>query len=155
MSFMTCQVWYLPIIILIISRFRSATSSRPEANNSTVPKQIHMTWLGSPLPLQRFASNIKSYISLNPDYVLYLWLDHADRVPLSWRSINNLVVKDVSQEKWDTKDLLDQSTNWAMMSDIIRWEIMFKYGGIYVDVDSTALRGFGMMCIIKYLFIYQ
>ena len=114
-----------------------------------------MTWLGSPLPLHRFGPNIKSYVNLNPDYVLYLWLDHADRVPLSWRSINNLVIKDVSQEKWDTKDLLDQSTNWAMMSDIIRWEIIFKYGGIYVDVDSTALRGFGMMCIIKYLFIYQ
>ena len=121
-----------------------------------------MTWLGSPLPLQRFGPNIKSYVSLNPDYVIFLWLDHPDKVPLSWRNIKNLVVKDVSKEKWSTRDLLDQCTNWAMMSDIMRWEIISKYGGIYVDIDSTALRGFGLYFIylfMKYLilipFIWQ
>ena len=52
-------------------------------------------------------------------------------------------VRDVNKETWSTRDMLDTSTNWAMKSDILRLEILYKYGGIYVDIDSVALRSFG------------
>ena len=48
-------------------RFHAAVSAaRPEVPASKLPRLIHMTWLGSPLPTKRFARSIASYVSLNP-----------------------------------------------------------------------------------------
>ena len=69
-----------------------------------------------------------------------MWLDHPDRVEVK---NENIVVKDVSQEKFVLSDLIEASTNFAQRTDIMRLEIVYKYGGIYVDIDSTALRSFG------------
>ena len=46
-------------------------------------------------------------------------------------------------EEWNCEDLLDQATNPAMRSDVLRLEILHRYGGIYADIDSVALRSFG------------
>ena len=46
-------------------------------------------------------------------------------------------------EEWNCEDLLAQATNPAMRSDVLRLEILYKYGGIYADIDSVALRSFG------------
>ena len=58
-------------------------------------------------------------------------------------ALPNVVVRDVAGESWSTQDLLDQATNFAMKSDVLRLEILYKYGGIYADIDSVALRSFG------------
>ena len=39
----------------------------------------------------------------------------------------------------------DNCTNYAQMADIIRLEIVYLFGGIYVDMDAMALRPFGKM----------
>ena len=125
--------------------FRSAVSARPETDTS-LPRVLHMTWLGSPLP-PKFAPNILSYVSLNPDHELWLWLDTSpDNVNIGHKQIR---VRDVNKETWTTRDMLDRSTNFAMKSDILRLEILYKYGGIYVDIDSMALRSFGKSLLIK------
>ena len=41
--------------------------------------------------------------------------------------------------------LSDNCTNYAQMADIMRLEIVYLYGGIYVDMDATALRPFGKL----------
>ena len=46
-------------------------------------------------------------------------------------------------EEWRCGDLLAQATNPAMRSDVLRLEILHRYGGIYADIDSVALRSFG------------
>ena len=78
--------------------------------------------------------------SIFADYKIYLWLDHPDSVKVK---NENIIVKDVSQEKFVLSDLIEASTNFAQRTDIMRLEIVYKYGGIYVDIDSTALRPFG------------
>ena len=80
------------------------------------------------------------YIQIFADYKIYLWLDHPDRVGVK---NENIVVKDVRQEEFVLSDLIEASTNFAQRTDIMRLEIVYKYGGIYVDIDSTALRSFG------------
>ena len=117
-------------------------NSRPDFANETLPKIIHMTWLGSQLPFSKFLKNIQSYTVLNPEHKLYLWLDHSLPSKL-FESFSNVIVKDVRSYTWETEDLLEKATNWAMKSDILRLEILYKYGGIYIDIDSTALRPFG------------
>ena len=46
-------------------------------------------------------------------------------------------------EEWNSEDLLARATNPAMRSDVLRLEILHRYGGIYADIDSVALRSFG------------
>ena len=124
--------------------FRSVSSARPETDTS-LPPVLHMTWLGSPLP-PKFAPNILSYVSLNPDHELWLWLDSSpDTVNIGHKQIR---VRDVNKETWTTRDMLDSSTNFAMKSDILRLEILYKYGGIYLDIDSIALRSFGILVYV-------
>ena len=83
---------------------------------------------------------MRKYISIFPDYKIYLWLDHPDSVGVK---NENIIVKDVRRERFALSDLIEASTNFAQRSDIMRLEIVYKYGGIYVDIDSTALRPFG------------
>ena len=52
-------------------------------------------------------------------------------------------LRDVAGEEWRCGDLMDQATNPAMRSDVLRLEILHRYGGIYADIDSVALRSFG------------
>ena len=78
---------------------------------------------------------------LKQDHEVWLWLDTAADSVTS--ALPNVVVKDVAGESWSTQDLLDQATNFAMKSDVLRLEILYKYGGIYADIDSVALRSFG------------
>ena len=75
-----------------------------------------------------------------PDYKIYLWLDHPDSVGVK---NENILVKNVKTENFKLSDLIEESTNFAQRSDIMRLEIVYKYGGIYIDIDSTALRAFG------------
>ena len=53
------------------------------------------------------------------------------------------MVKDVNQEDFLLADLIERSTNFAQRADIIRLEIVHRHGGLYVDIDSTALRSLG------------
>ena len=58
-------------------------------------------------------------------------------------------LRDVAGEEWNSEDLLAQATNPAMRSDVLRLEILYKYGGIYADIDSVALRSFGRRACLK------
>ena len=55
-------------------------------------------------------------------------------------------VMDVSKQEWETQDLLEDCTNYAQKADILRLELVYLYGGIYVDMDTTAVRPFGTLC---------
>ena len=81
-----------------------------------------------------------------PDYQIYLWLDHPESVKATGEQI---VVKDVREENFLLADLMENSTNFAQRTDVMRLEIVYQHGGIYVDIDSTALRSFGKRVVEK------
>ena len=74
------------------------------------------------------------------DHMVYLWLDTPTHLV---KENYNLKIRNTTDDDWINYDLLKECTNHAMMSDILRLEIVYKYGGIYVDIDATALRSFG------------
>jgi mannosyltransferase OCH1-like enzyme len=37
-------------------------------------------------------------------------------------------------------DLVNSSQNYAQMADVLRYEILLKYGGVYLDTDFECLR---------------
>jgi len=90
---------------------------RPKIN---IPKTIHQIWLGSKLP-EAFYRFSKTWKKLHPNWNYKLWHD------------NNL-------PKLINYDLFKSKTNYGERSDILRYEIIYLYGGLYVDIDFQCLK---------------
>ena len=88
-----------------------------------IPKTIHMIWLGSPLP-EKFNKLIDTVKTINYDYKFILWTDY---------NINF---------KLKNRELFNNTNNLGSKSDILRMEILNRYGGIYMDCDFYQCKKF-------------
>jgi len=85
----------------------------------SIPKIIHMIWIGQkPFPYQK---NLNSYKKHHPEWTIYLWTDK--NIP-----------------KMTNQRIYDSIPIFATKADILRLEILAKYGGVYVDADSICLK---------------
>jgi len=87
-----------------------------------IPHIIHQIWLGGNIPEQykKYAETWKKH---HPGWQYKLWTDDD--------------VKNIFLSK---EDLFHSATNLGMKSDILRYEILKQYGGIYIDTDFECLR---------------
>lgn len=103
-----------------------------------IPRDIHLIWLGPrPFPKES-VENIRMWVAKHPDWTLHLWTDRL-RVP----PVKGMVVHMPNEfPMTHLKDHYQQSTNWGQKSDILRYEILFNQGGIYIDHDANCLNSF-------------
>jgi mannosyltransferase OCH1-like enzyme len=87
-----------------------------------IPKIIHQIWLGSPFPYE-YKKYQESWRKHHPDWEYKLWTD---------AEVSNLTLTN--------QDLYDASLNYGEKSDILRYELLYRYGGLYVDVDFECLQ---------------
>lgn len=92
-----------------------------------IPKIIHQIWLGSPFPYE-YKQYQKSWQEHHPGWEYKLWTDDA-----------------VSRLKLANQDLYDASMNYGEKSDILRYELLYRYGGLYVDTDFECLQPFDVL----------
>jgi inositol phosphorylceramide mannosyltransferase catalytic subunit len=88
-----------------------------------IPKIIHQIWLGSPLP-EEFEMLQQTWIQYHMDrgWVYKLWTD-----------------EDVAQLGLYNQEFYDDTDNYGVKSDIVRWELLYRFGGVYVDMDYECL----------------
>lgn len=96
-----------------------------QKNSTVIPKKIHQIWLGPKRPPPFFLKFRESWLKQHPDWEYHLWTD-----------------ADLKTLDFELRDLFDQSNNYGEKSDILRCEILLKYGGIYVDADFECLKPF-------------
>lgn len=89
-----------------------------------IPKIIHQIWVGSPLPAKE-TELCKTWRKYHPDWLYILWRD-----------------EDIEQFGLYNKDLYDKTKNFAEKSDIARYEILERIGGLYVDTDFVCFKPF-------------
>lgn len=87
-----------------------------------IPKKIHQIWIGSMVP-QEFRAFQASWQQQHPDWEYRLWTQH-----------------DLKELGLENQDLIAQSRNPAEISDLMRYEILYRFGGVYVDMDYECLR---------------
>jgi len=89
-----------------------------------IPEIIHWIWLGSPFPenLKAFQETWKVH---HPTWKFMLWTE-----------------KEIEELGLTNKKLYDTATNYGEKSDIARYEILYRIGGLYVDTDFECLRPF-------------
>lgn len=94
-------------------------------NNHSIPKKIHQIWLGGEVP-PYYLYLIDSIKKNNPDWEYKLWTD-----------------KDLETYQLVNKDLFNSITNNGVRADLLRYEVLYNEGGVYLDIDFYSVKGFG------------
>jgi mannosyltransferase OCH1-like enzyme len=89
-----------------------------------IPKIIHQIWLGSPLP-EEYIELQNTWKKCHPDWEYHLWTD-----------------ENVDDIKMINKEVFDKTKNLGARSDILRYELLYQFGGLYVDTDFECLKSF-------------
>lgn len=88
-----------------------------------IPKIIHYCWFGKGKKSELIESCIKSWKKYCPDYEIIEWNEEN----FDYKS--NKFAREAYEHK-----------KWAFVADFARLEILYKYGGIYVDTDMEFLK---------------
>jgi len=96
--------------------------SRSVADQS-IPRILHQIWCGGELPAH-YRKFMRCMQRVNPDMEYRFW----DGKSLDFEPV--------------TGDLLQRARNPGQKSDILRFEILNRHGGIYADMDFMAVRPF-------------
>jgi inositol phosphorylceramide mannosyltransferase catalytic subunit len=91
----------------------------------SIPKIIHQIWIGN---RQRPEALMDSCRVMNPTWEYRLWTEE------------NLPTDFVNQEKIDSMAKNQPHYPEAGMSDIIRYELLYRYGGFYIDADTQFIN---------------
>jgi mannosyltransferase OCH1-like enzyme len=89
-----------------------------------IPKVFHQIWINpnSPALPEQFQVYRDGWLALHPDWDYKLWnLDNLDFTPRRM-------------------DLIKTASNYAQMADILRYEILLRNGGVYLDTDFECKR---------------
>ena len=89
-----------------------------------IPKIVHQIWIGGPLP-EAFAELCESWkhYHTNRGWLYKLWTD-----------------EDVAQLKLQNQKFFDENATPGVRSDLMKWEIIYNFGGFYLDVDYECLQ---------------
>jgi hypothetical protein len=90
-----------------------------------VPKKIHQIWIGSKIP-KKYEQWSKNWKKLNPDYEYFLW-DEEKILKLGLVNYKQFL----------------KTKNNGVKSDIARYEILNRFGGIYADLDFEPIKKIG------------
>lgn len=90
----------------------------------SIPKIIHQLWIG-PKPMPEKLMN--TWREKHPDYTYIRWTE----CEIQKRNL-----------KLECSNEIDRMTEINGKADIIRWEILYQYGGIFIDADSICLEPF-------------
>jgi mannosyltransferase OCH1-like enzyme/drug/metabolite transporter (DMT)-like permease len=101
-------------------------------HGSVIPKRIHMIWLGNikKAPLE----SLEACKEINSDWEFNLWTDDK---------IKNHVFDSKYQKHFISTELCDNVNgheHYLCLSDLLRLELLYLYGGIYMDVDSMCQK---------------
>ncbi|MCF8476448.1 MAG: hypothetical protein K9G60_05420 [Pseudolabrys sp.] len=90
----------------------------------TIPKKLNMIWVG--VDANRPDRFIETWRSNHTDWEFRLW-GNADLETTAWACDRQV-------------RLLAKAERWEAVADVMRYEILHRYGGVYADADSVSVR---------------
>jgi len=116
-------VWIVHRVLPLDSDIAANVSTRTVAGLPRIPRHIHMTWKTSMMPHWSYH---KVWQKMNPDYKFSLWTDDN-------------IVSFITEHHPRFAQHLNMLSN-IEKADLIRYAVLFTYGGIYADIDARLLR---------------
>ena len=89
-----------------------------------IPKTIHYCWFGGkpmPKPVKKCMKSWKKYC---PDYQLVRWDEKTFDLSTAPRYVQQAY----------------QAKKWAFVTDYVRLQVIYEFGGIYLDTDVEVIR---------------
>ena len=93
-----------------------------ESSTLKIPKIIHQIWIGGPLP-EMYNEIQKTWAALHPDWEYILWTDEK------------IAELQLVNQRW-----YDLIQNNGFKADLARYEILNRFGGVYVDMDAECIK---------------
>lgn len=103
-----------------------------------IPKKIHSFWFSGDKKPELYEKCIKSWQKNCPDYDIIEW--NAD----NYDTDKNLFMKQAMKEK-----------KWAAVSDYARLDVIYQYGGIYMDMDFELIKNLDNVIHNKAFFAFD
>lgn len=97
-----------------------------------IPKIIHQIWLGSPFP-DKYRILTDIWKAKHPDWNFILWTE-----------------KEIEEFGLVNKWMYENMVNPSAKSDVVRYEIAYSYGGIYVDTDFYCCQNFNKLLYLDF-----
>lgn len=86
-----------------------------------IPKIIHQIWIGDAQIPAQYLQYIDSWKKHHPDWEYRLWTDE------------NMI-------QLQNQSFYDATSNVRQKADIARYELLYQFGGVYVDVDMECFK---------------
>ena len=118
-----------------------------------IPKILHIMWLGGKVPAE-FQNYMASWKNHHQTWTILFWTDselnydQGSHVVHSFEQLEQClhdcsgdrIVVDARNLQFDNRVYYDQAKNYGERSDILKWEIVYRFGGTYVDTDFECLQ---------------
>ena len=102
----------------------------------SIERNLHFIWLGGALP-NLYLENLKTFCRKTNHFDIKLWSDY----PQNHFDIDNLEVCYVNDFlNFKNSSLFNSSKNFGTKSDILRYDILYNFGGLYLDLDCFFLN---------------
>lgn len=99
----------------------------------SIPRIIHHIWFGGKLP-EQYQQWRETWRAFHPGWEMYLWDEEMVKRAFPQGFFNEDIFREAAEKKL-----------YARMANIARYEILARYGGLYVDTDSFCLRSFDQL----------
>ena len=117
------RVWYEKILPKMYDDALNILKSREKRPRREIPKIVHQIWLGSSLPV-KFRELRERWIRImGSEWKFILW----DEIAIEMFGLENI-------------EAYESAGNYGEKSDIARYEILYRMGGVYLDTDMEPYR---------------
>lgn len=97
-----------------------------------IPKILHQFWHGGPLP-DKYQELTDKWRAIHPDWEYILWDE-----------------KKVAEFGLANKWMYENMKNPSAKSDVVRYEVVYSYGGVYVDTDFLCFKSFNPLLYLDF-----
>ncbi len=111
-------------------------AQKREKPSGEIPKIMHFIWLGSQKFPKSSIENVKGWIDQHPGWRVKFWTDIGHAAPDDRMEIRSLDLFPLDE----LKENYLRSHNFGERSQILRYAILLREGGIYVDHDLVCLK---------------
>ena len=150
------NIWYSKNFKYIISNFNNDNTvnildehKHNYQNELNIENNIHFIWIGSTIR-NKYVETIINCKKININYNIYLWVDDKslNETYNNLLNDNNIIIKNyistfVIEDDFNLiNTYINLHHNYGFKADILRYYIVYKYGGIYSDIDSIWIKSF-------------
>lgn len=122
-----------PILRKMLGDLPADVTQAPPADHAvlplTIPKRLHRVWVGPQHRPPLYDAWWLRWGQLHPDWDRFTW-------------------GDLDIQDWEVAPLFPRCSHWAIVSDLVRIEAVWRFGGVYVDCDTEPLRPIDELLVV-------